>query len=52
MFVGMMNRAARDPAFRRQPQAEYLARVVEAAELLVARNTSRMASTRSTTRLE
>jgi AcrR family transcriptional regulator len=38
LFVGMMNRTARDPAFRRQPLAEYHARMVEAAELLVARN--------------
>lgn len=34
MFVGMMNRAARDPSFRRRPQADYLRRIVEAAESL------------------
>jgi hypothetical protein len=38
LFVGMMNRTSRDPAFRRQPLAEYHAKMVEAAELLVARN--------------
>lgn len=43
LFVGMMNRTARDPAFRRQPLADYHARMVEAAELLVARNAKEMA---------
>ena len=38
LFVGMMNRTSRDPAFRRQPPAQYHAKMVEAAELLIARN--------------
>jgi AcrR family transcriptional regulator len=34
-FVGMMNRSTRDPRFRRWPQPDYLARVLEAAQALV-----------------
>jgi AcrR family transcriptional regulator len=34
-FVGMMNRSTRDPRFRRWPQPDYLARVLDAAQALV-----------------
>jgi AcrR family transcriptional regulator len=46
MFVGMMNRAARDPSFRRRPQADYLLRIVEAAHSL-SRTKKRRARPRS-----
>lgn len=39
-FVGMMNRSTRDPRFRRWPQPDYLARVLEGAQALLEHRTT------------
>jgi AcrR family transcriptional regulator len=52
MFTGMISRAARDPGFRRKPQAEYLHRMIEAAASLANSKKRRTRSTPSAKRVE
>jgi AcrR family transcriptional regulator len=48
--VGLMSRSSRDPRFRQWPQAGYLARLVEAAQLVVERDATKTQSPRTRSR--